>query len=238
MMDAGVHRFKFADKFPSGIPESYRIILGVDYGLRAPYCCLWIAVDYDGDLWVFREDYMAGVYADDQPKRITAKTRAHEVIDAVYMDPAMWSAMPGTTGPSNICVADFYTDQLGEDKRFGPILRGFNKSRQHALATLDKLFNRGNGAPNLYIEEGCQNLWDELTGAEWDKDGREDIDAKCPDHAITALYYACHTYLDLPVEPRPAIPTPEEIYESHRTLRTRESERQFTARAKRMARRG
>lgn len=216
-LDEKVHQFDFRKKWPQGIPNGYHIILGLDYGLRAPYCCLWIAIDYDGNLWVFREDYKPGFQATEQATRVVDLTRSNEQIRYVYADPSIWSAKPNYEGQTDErSTADYYEEIFGQDDRFGPLLRGFNKSRRHALDTLDALFGRDNGFPDLYIDVRCTHLWQELTEAVWDSRGkleiREDIDPSCADHAITALYYAVHTWLEKPeMEEQWKPPTPSEM---------------------------
>lgn len=209
-LDESVHLFDEAEVWPWGLPGNYRKLVGVDYGLRAPYCALWFAIDYDGNVWCYREDYQSGLLAHEQPVRIIDRTSPEESFDAVRMDPAMWARdSSATTGTMEISVADLYMEALRGDARFPVPTRGYNGSRVHALSTLDKMLARGNGYPDLYISRKCKNFWKELTGAVWDNRGqlgstREDIHPNSPDHAITASYYALHEYLNPPKhEPRP-----------------------------------
>jgi len=197
------HQFSVSQKFPYGIPEHYTRILAIDYGLRAPYCALWIAIDGEGDAWVFQEDYKAGITADVQAERMMNLTEESVPFREIRADPAIWAQLPGHQGPSNKSILDIYNDVLRSDPRFKcGFSQGYNKSRSIAMATLDTLFNQENGLPNLYIEEGCKHLWGELTGAVWDTRGqlsgkKEDIDPRNPDHAITALYYGLHTWYEM-----------------------------------------
>jgi PBSX family phage terminase large subunit len=50
--DAAVH---VIDPFP--IPPDWRRIRAVDFGFTNPFSCLWIAVDHDGRMFVYRELY-------------------------------------------------------------------------------------------------------------------------------------------------------------------------------------
>lgn len=194
------HLFNFKKRFPYGIPSNYPVILGIDYGLRAPYCCLWITFDEDGNAYVFKEDYKPGFTADAQALRVAEMTPPGLKIAKAYLDPAMWQVLPGHLGKTEISTADMYTDILCKLPNFPKSLTpGWNRSRVHCLTTLDKYLNHSNEYPNLYIEEGCQALWGELTGAIFKKGAglrefSEDIDERCADHAITALYYALHSH--------------------------------------------
>lgn len=197
ILEEGIHRFRMADRFPMGIPRHYRTILGVDYGLRAPYAALWFAIDEDRNAWMFREDYRAGLTASDQADRILTLTGRNELIRTIRMDPAMWQKFPGHEGYTSNSPFKTYKAKLATDKRFGAIVPGFNQSRMIGQMTLDKLFGRDNDFPDLFIEEGCVNAWEEFTGAVWRKRSMydekvEDIDDRLPDHAITATIYALH----------------------------------------------
>jgi len=194
------HTFKFKERFPKGVPAHYTVLLGVDWGVRAPFAALWIAIDPEGNALVYRMEYETGLSAEMQAKRVQDRTLQNELVREVRMDPAMWHK------ESNLrSVADTWQDVLGGDDRFGSILPGYNRSRATALDTLERLINRENRFPDLWIEEECEPLFSELSTAVWDSRGmlsgkREDIDPRSPDHAITALYYALHNWYDVPKE--------------------------------------
>ena len=213
-----VHLFSIRERFPYGLPAGWPVIMGVDYGLRAPYCALWIAVDGDKNLWVFREDYQTGFTAEQQAQRMLMLTGRNEQVQSVYYDPACEQVFPQHKGKSDDSVLKDYKAKLEPDERFGPLVAGYNESRMLAMNTLDRFFDHDNEYPNIYIEEGCKNLWRELTGAVWDTRGmlsgkREDIDPRNPDHAITALYYAAHTNYYGPAKAPAPLPTPQEARE-------------------------
>lgn len=208
-LDRSVQIYSHAEVFPKGIPSSWYRFMGVDWGFRAPYAALWFAVDPSSSrIYLYREDYQAGLLSHEQAQRIKEKTGEEERIDRVRFDPSMW-AIPSVhdVGRHSLAPIDQFRTVLGEDPRFGGLFRGYNKSRVHGFSTLDKVLCRGNGYPDLFISDECPNIWSELTGAVWDSRGmlsgsREDIDPRNADHAITAAYYALHAHL-YPDEERP-----------------------------------
>lgn len=213
-LDRKVQGYKFKEKFPHGIPSSWPRIVMADYGLRAPYCALWAAIDHDGDAWMYRERYRPGAKCWEQAREILDATAPGEIISRLRMDPAMWQEFPAHERDANETgksVFDYYQEVIGGDPRFGPIEKGFNKSRQLGQITIDNLLARDNDYPNLWIDDDlCPNLWTEIENAVWsDKERKEDIDPKCPDHAITALIYGLHGQLDEPAPGPKPIPTPE-----------------------------
>jgi hypothetical protein len=200
------HIFRMRERFPHGIPDWYTRLLGVDYGVRAPYAALWMAVDGEGDVFLYREDYVSGFTADLQAIRIQEKTLENERIDEAILDNQFWqetARIDSKQKPKRL-VED-YEEVLCKDPRFPNALTpGAKPLRTVSLAALDKYLNRNNEFANLWIEESCRHTWSELTGAVFDSRNptSEDIDPKCPDHAITAAYYALKTHFDTPRAPR------------------------------------
>lgn len=206
-LDDKTHKFSARELWPRGIPDHYRIILGIDYGLADPYCALWIAVDEDKNCYVFREDYERGLTADLQAKRVVNLTAENERVAAVYPDPTIWNKNPGHEGPTK-CTADFYDAEFRKCDRIGSMIKTSLSPgrRRMGFETIDVMLNRGNGHPDLFIERSCVNLWREMSEAVWaiSTGGalKEDISPSCADHAITSLYYALSNYYS-------AAPAPE-----------------------------
>lgn len=211
-LDPSIHQFSEAHKFPKGFPnpKNFNIIMGVDWGKAAPFAALWIAVDENQDMYVYREAYYPDLSSDSQVKLIMEQTNPNEKVFLMYCDSQMWEKrrdphyQSAALGPSAV---DVYMRYLRTDKRFGYPIKGYKGLRRTALDTIDRLLDRNNDFPNLYIGKTCKNLWRELTGAVWAKSKgvyKEDISDKCDDHAITALYYALHTFIrGADVEPQP-----------------------------------
>lgn len=252
------HLFCMGDEFPNGIPHEYVRILHCDYGLRAPYCALWTAIDHDGDMWTYREDYQAGLTADVQAQRIVDKTGADEFVSRGFLDPAMWSRFPHhdpeKRAQDERSAASYYDEIIEKDSRerqevglaprfFSTWEPGYNRNRVVALNTLDMLLRRGNPFPDWYIEQGCAALWGELTGAVFKqgagfREYSEDIDERCPDHAITAAYYGLHHYLSAPEVPRQEKEvTARDILEAQRAEALAHDQREFERFVKRSRRR-
>lgn len=55
---------------PFLIPPEWPRIRSLDYGTRNPYCCLWAAMDWDANLYVYRETYEAGLNAAQQARQV------------------------------------------------------------------------------------------------------------------------------------------------------------------------
>ncbi len=200
-----VHGFVTSDKFSHGIPADWPRIMGVDWGIANPYAALWHAIEpTTGDVYTYREDYAAGLAVGEQVERIRNMTGASEIVAVIYCDPAMWQRRRDDRSlilaPSQ---AEEYLHGLRHDGRFGPLVKGDNSSRVMGFSRLRSLLDRNpeKTTPNWYIDSGaCPNLWAEITGAVYATSAygiySEDLDPRCPDHALTACYYALRTHFD------------------------------------------
>lgn len=233
-MDPNVHLFDAHILWPHGVPGHYTKFLGIDHGIANPYCCLWNCVDFDGNVYTYKEDYQIGYTADLQAQRIIELSPSNDKYYAEYLDPSMWNQDARARGkaPSEISAADLYYDEFRDDARFGPLLPGYNRNQAIGYSTLDSLLNRDNGHPDWFIERGCTNLYAELVGAVFGKSERtgvwnEDLDPKCPNHAIKAGVYGLHTHLQLPPETKPSLLDPQELRILKQKERDETSERSF-----------
>lgn len=226
-LEKRTHGFRMRERFPQGLPSGAYIVMGIDAGQRAPYAAHWIAC-VDNEYYVFRTDYKAEVPATEQGRRMVRMTAGNERIARAFADPASWSDTqrdPNLRKTSEKSIADYWEDEFKKDPRFPKsIERGNNKSRVHMWATFDALIERGNGWPDLWIEEdACEPLWREFAGAVYAADplnAKEDIDKSCDDHALTALGYALHTLVHGPRKEAP-IRTSDDLMAAIRAEKTR-----------------
>ena len=172
--------------FNSGQFLFYR---GVDYGLRAPYCCLWVGYDLNtGRVVVFREDYKTDLPASQQAERIAAKTPIDEDISATYADPAMFAKTSTEEGITS--VADIYADHA-------VYLRRGDNSRINGKRKVDSLLvNKPDGIPGLLVYRSCTNLIEQMNNLMYSERDFEDVDTSMDDHAYDAFRYAISSVRD------------------------------------------
>jgi len=198
------HRFITRDLFTHGIPHGWEIRIGVDYGIRDPFCALWTILDKENRrAYTYREIYKARITPDEQARLVHLATTPAErkQVRSVWFDPSMFNKLPNHTGEVTYSVADIYRTEWSaypEDERLPVPRHGFNRSRVQALGFLHRLLGRTGDSWEWYISTDCENLWGELTSAVYPAERHrsvavnEDLDPKCADHAITASYY--HLY--------------------------------------------
>ena len=171
---------------PFEIPKNWHRFRACDWGYSSHSCVLWIAIDFDNNLWVYRELYI---------KRMTADVFAKKVLDLEHgeyirygvLDSSTW-ARRGDVGPS---IAE---TMIREGCRWRPSDRS-PRSRINGKLELHKRlsFDKNTGEPKLKIFNTCRNLLRTFPLLPTDKNNPEDVDTDVEDHAYDALRYGCMT---------------------------------------------
>lgn len=174
---------------PFEVPESWHRIRCIDYGHAKPFCCLWIAFDWDGNAYVYRELYATSMTAREQALAIKRVSIIHrdeeeprpEPIAGTYADPSIW-----TKQGHGFSIAMMYRDA-------GVICKKAMNARVDGWSRVrDWLRGDGTaeGGPTLRIFDGaCPNLVRTLPDMIHDKDNPEDLDTRLEDHAADTLRY-------------------------------------------------
>jgi len=164
------------------IPKSWSKFRSCDWGYSSPACCLWFAVDWDNNLWVYRELYTTRVTADRFAKMVMDLEQG-EYIKYGILDSSTW-ARRGDVGPS---IAE---TMIVEGCRWRPADRS-PKSRVNGKMELHKRLkiDAVTESPQLKFFNNCKNLIRTLPLLPVDKHNPEDVDTYSEDHAYDALRY-------------------------------------------------
>ena len=164
------------------IPKSWSKFRACDWGYSSPACCLWFAVDWDNNLWVYRELYTTRVTADRFAKMVMDLEQG-EYIKYGILDSSTW-ARRGDVGPS---IAE---TMIVEGCRWRPADRS-PKSRVNGKMELHKRLkiDAVTESPQLKFFNNCKNLIRTLPLLPVDKHNPEDVDTYSEDHAYDALRY-------------------------------------------------
>jgi hypothetical protein len=176
---------------PFDIPRNWMRFRAADWGYSSPACCLWFAVDYDNNLFVYRELYT---------KRNTADIFARKVLemeDSEYirygiLDSSTW-ARRGDIGPS-IAETMIQEGCRWRQSDRSPRSRIAGKVEVHKRLRVDE----DTGYPSMFIFSNCLNLIRTLPMLPVDKNNPEDVDTTADDHAYDALRYGC---MSRPIHP-------------------------------------
>lgn len=187
---------------PFAIPTEWTRIVGADHGYRNPAAFIWAAVDYNGDLFVYREFYKREWLIEeiakgrekgegDKPELGVIALSKGEKIDGCYIDPST-RARRGSTGLSDY---DVYCEHFPMGWPFALAQNdktsGIDRVKSHLK--VDEVTRK----PKLFIFSTCTNLLDEISKYRYaelghNQQGRvneKEEPVKVDDHALDALRY-------------------------------------------------
>lgn len=175
------------------IPDGWKRYRVFDYGLDM-FACLWIAVDYDGRCYVYRELAEKNLIVSAAARAMLRLTNPDEHIEYTIAPPDMWSTMKDT----GKTMAQAFINR-GLD-----LVRANNSRVQGWMAVKELLKVMPDGKPGLMISHLCKGLIDDLMAIQHDEKNPSDC-AKDP-HEIThrpdALRYFCQLWTEVPELPQ------------------------------------
>ncbi|MCA6480541.1 MAG: Terminase-like family protein [Chitinophagaceae bacterium] len=166
---------------PFEIPHGWQRFRAADWGYTSPACCLWFAVDYDNNLYAYRELYANKLTADRFAQRVLELEEGESIRYGV-LDASAW-AKRGEVGPS---IAE---TMIANGCRWRPSDRSPNSRKSGKLELHRRLSLDEEGRPSLFIFSNCRNLIRTLPKLPLDNNNPEDVDTTAEDHAYDALRY-------------------------------------------------
>jgi phage terminase large subunit len=187
---------------PFNIDPNWTRIIGIDHGYRNPACALWGAVDYDGDIFIYREFYekewlINEICKGKQNPRVPGilQMTGKEKIALAVIDPSTVNRR-GTTGFSDY---DEYVANLPD----GFPLNTANNDKKVGIDRVKSYLkvNERTRKPRLYIFDTCTNLIDEMSKYRYEeipthsqgKVAEKEEPRKVDDHSMDALRYLIMT---------------------------------------------
>lgn len=190
---------------PFPIPNNWKKFRACDWGYSSLAVVLWLAVDNEQNVYVYREFVCNGK----TPQRLTADKFASKVLELEhgegvrygYLDSSVW-AHRGEMGetPADTMLR-MGCSWIPSDR--SPGSRIARKLVLHNyLATRDTIDSNGNivKKPRIFIFSTCNQIIKELSSIILDKNNMEDVDTTQEEHAYDALTYGLASL------PNPSIP--------------------------------
>ncbi len=210
---------------PFKIPTNWIKWRVMDWGSSRPYACYWIAVDYDGNAYVYRELYGYGGKPNvgtgettvEVAKRIIENEPKDEEIYNAILDNACWAKI-GISGANDtsVSIADQINDVLydANRERFNPCKKGREHGAEELRRRLVGKFNKeGKQIPAIYFFENCVHAIRTIPMLTFDSHNPEKYDTNGEDHATDAIIYFC---LENPyASEAPLEPQKETAYKNH-----------------------
>lgn len=215
-----IHVIPYAKQF--AIPPEWIKIRSIDHGQTNPTACLWGAIDFDQNIWVYQEYYKPKGTVSEHVRNILDRSQS---MGPQGMEPDKYSytVIDPSTHMKNrekdgyrYSVADEYMDAgiptiNGQNSVEAGIARvreylKVDPERWHPLAT-NHLGEAVKGSPKVFIFEACEWLIKELPEYQWKPLNYKQIGmannpeqpVKSFDHAVDAFRYMI---MSRPVEPQ------------------------------------
>ena len=199
---------------PFEIPKEWKRFRAADWGMARPYAVMWFAIDYDKNLWCYRELYGwggkanvgTGETAAELGKRIAAIEKRDEGVFAGYLDSACW-ARNGVTGET---IAEAINKELLKaglvlfSKSSKGRVEGANAFKQRLIGTKN---SDGEFVPAIRFFTNCIHAARTIPMLGHDAHNAETYDTNGEDHVMDAVAYAC---LSRPYAPIKAKPQPKQ----------------------------
>jgi hypothetical protein len=175
----------------TGDPPPGWTFRAIDYGESAPSSVGWYRVDYDGNLWRYRELYGPGMLYSELGDKICEMTPDNEDVHYTVASPDIFGKSKGTgVVGSETLEAHGVTCQPADNNR----VDGWRHMKE--FLHRKKLFVH---------TDNCRHWWRTVPAMVYDTLKPEDMDGNGEDHAAEECRYACMS------RPRPALPPKEPI---------------------------
>ncbi len=165
---------------PFLVPQEWARYRAIDYGLDM-FACLWIAVDFEGRAWVYREVQQPGLIVSDAAALMRSLTMPEERIAYTIAPPDLWSTQKDT----GRTMAEVFTVN-------GVGLVKANNSRVQGWLTLKEYLKPGrDGRPMLLVSDDCRGLIRNLPALQHSEKNPSDCATEPHDitHICDALRY-------------------------------------------------
>lgn len=176
---------------PFNVPAEWQDTISIDPGLNNPLSAHWYATDWDGNVYVIAEHFMAGkdiIYHANKIKEICARLgwkRQHNGMYGALID----SAANQKTLASTKSVTELFYDNgiIANPKVNKDLFSGINRVKSY--------LKNANGIAKLYIFSCCTNLIREIKNYYW---GEGENPVKKDDHSLDELRYYIMSKPEIP----------------------------------------
>ncbi|MCH7748247.1 MAG: hypothetical protein IH939_09130 [Acidobacteria bacterium] len=192
---------------PFKIPDTFRKFGGLDFGSTNPFAFYWVAVDWDGNYWVYREYYKTGETAENNAKAVaTINRESGDFLEMVVGDRAMFHKLGYGETIGDIMRRNGIGQTGTNIPYLEPSIGGKNSRVSRAQMMRQKLyFNKGE-QPKIKFFDTCVNAIRTIPALVHDRNKPEDVDTRGEDHSYDAITYLLQKLEDATTEkPRTSV---------------------------------
>jgi len=168
---------------PFEMPTNWPRIRAADYGYASPSCVLWGAIDWDNNIWVYKELYV---------KQHTAEQLADRILEMEQLDPTPhYSVLDSSCWNKTGSGPSIAETMMRIGVRWTPSDRNRLQGKMEIHRRLAN--NPLTELPRIRIFNTCTNIVRQLSGIPLSKTNSEDVDTRAEDHAYDAFRYMLMT---------------------------------------------
>ena len=180
---------------PFQIPSNWKRFRAYDHGRENPACCLWCVLDYDGNVFVYRELYQSGLNVDQIAQEINRLSEGEEYDWSVADSSIFANTGIVDRGGAETIALSFARNGIVFIPSSKRRVDGWNLMHQYLHWTKDK-------QPKLRFFNTCYNSIKTIPSLIHDIHHPEDLDTKGEDHSADTMRYFL-TILNDQVTPPP-----------------------------------
>lgn len=215
---------------PFDVPPEWERYMVMDWGFARPFSCGWYAVDYDGNLFRYREYYGMKENEPNVGLRMIAQDVAREINSIEFQagesknirriaDPSIWNKLPGFRN-KEVIGQTIAEDMQGEGLFF---LKGDN-DRLQGIQQVHRRFkheieiDKESGEVidehvKFYAFNDQVHFWRTMQGLQASPKNPDDVDTDGEDHIYDEVRYMC---MARPVRPKKRDDAPKGTFQSER----------------------
>jgi len=183
---------------PRDIPKHWKRYRAIDFGRASPFACYWVAIDYDGNAYVYREYYSHRPDLHEQGK--DADVNALEVVRLSSEDPII----EGRQYQYTVADSSIFADE-GHGETIAHLMARVTKNKLLCIPSSKKriagwtimhqyLRHDKTTEPKLKFFNTCHNAIRTIPTLIHDEKRPEDLDTTGEDHAADAIRYLLQTF--------------------------------------------
>lgn len=201
---------------PFQIPNTWERFRAIDHGQNNPTACLWFAVDFDGNIYVYQEYYQEKDVVSHHVQMINQLSQIRNTDGKILQDLYSYTVIDPSTHAKTkekdgyrFSVADEYLDAgIATIAAQNDVLAGINRVKEFMKINPERYHpflkdpdgEPFKGSPKVFIFPNCVNLIEEIGQYKWksysgtavggaDKDEIKEAPVKRKDHAVDCLRY-------------------------------------------------
>lgn len=187
---------------PTSIPREGTFALAMDFGLKDPFACVFVVIDYNNNWYVYDEIYQPDLPID----------RIGQIVHSKMGDNHFTRMIGDSAGATE--MASLRSKTMGSNRLWvTPSKKGKDSIRAGIRLVKTMLYVReGSGKPKLFVSSNCRSLIREFQTYKYMRDAWGELSDRVEDrnnHLLDALRYLALDH----AEGQKPIPKAEKIYD-------------------------